>query len=107
MFGRAAYHSPAVLLDVDRRFYADGSEPAEAAGAVQRMLPYIAGEIERGTRLPAITRHMLGLFQGVPGARRWRQILTVDATRPAAGVEVVTAALDAVVAGTAVTAVAA
>jgi tRNA-dihydrouridine synthase A len=107
MFGRAAYHSPAVLLDVDRRFYADGRESAGAAGAVQRMLPYVAEEIDRGTRLPAITRHMLGLFQGVPGARRWRQILTVDATRPAAGVEVVTAALDAVVAGTAVTAVAA
>jgi len=47
-------------------------------------------------RLPHITRHMLGLFHGFPGARRWRQILSVDATQPGAGPEVVRAALDAV-----------
>jgi tRNA-dihydrouridine synthase A len=60
------------------------------------MLPYIAAEVARGTPLSNITRHMLGLFHGSPGARRWRQILTVGARRPGAGVAVVEEALAAV-----------
>jgi tRNA-dihydrouridine synthase A len=98
MLGRLAYHAPAVLAEVDRRFYGEGSADIETADAAEAMLLYIAEEISRGTRLAAMTRHMLGLFQGVPGARRWRQILTVDAVRPGAGVETVRAALAAVVA---------
>ncbi len=95
MLGRAAYHTPAILADVDRRFYGAGEGPTPHA-AVTAMLPYIAAEMERGTRLSYITRHMLGLFHGVSGARSWRRILTVGAVRPGAGLEVVEEALAAV-----------
>ena len=89
---------PQLLAEVDRRFTARVQPDIDPADAAEAMLLYIAEEISRGTRLAAMTRHMLGLFQGVPGARRWRQILTVDAVRPGAGVETVRAALAAVVA---------
>jgi tRNA-dihydrouridine synthase A len=97
MLGRLAYHTPGVLAEIDRRFYGDAMRQVAPAEAVEAMLPYIAEEMARGTRLPAITRHMLGLFQGVAGARRWRQILTVDAIQPGAGIATVRAALAAVV----------
>ncbi len=95
MLGRAAYHTPAILADVDRRFYGMGRGrwPQEAVAA---MLPYIEDELAAGTRLSHITRHMLGLFHGRPGARAWRRILTVGAVRPGAGMEVVRDALAAV-----------
>ena len=95
MLGRAAYHTPEVLADVDRRFYG-GDDGPEPQAVVEAMLPYIAAQLESGTRLAAITRHMLGLFHGVPGARNWRRILTVGAVRPGAGLEVVREALAAV-----------
>ena len=96
MLGRAAYHTPAILADVDRRFYGDLHAAPDRRAVVEAMLPYIAAERARGTRLSHITRHMLGLFHGAPGARRWRQILTVGAARPEAGLEVVREALAAV-----------
>ncbi len=93
MLGRAAYHSPMVLSDVDRRFHGGDRVPVEATAVVEDMLPYLAAEAARGTRLSAMTRHMLGLFHGLPGARHWRRMLTVGAARPGAGVDVVEAAL--------------
>ncbi len=95
MLGRAAYHTPAILADVDRRFY-DAADAPEPEAVVAAMLPYIAAEIADGTPLARVTRHMLGLFHGRPGARRWRQILTVGASRPGAGVALVREALAAV-----------
>ena len=95
MLGRAAYHTPAMLADVDRRFFGGQSGP-EPHDVVVAMLPAIAAELARGTHLSHITRHMLGLFHGVPGARSWRRILTVGAVRPGAGIEVVQEALAAV-----------
>jgi tRNA-dihydrouridine synthase A len=96
MLGRAAYHSPAILAEVDRRFHGDSLPAVEPRDAVEAMLPYIERSLASGTRLPQITRHMLGLFHGRPGARQWRRILSVDAARPGAGVEVVRTALTAV-----------
>jgi tRNA-dihydrouridine synthase A len=95
MIGRAAYHTPAILADVDQCFYgAPGRrEPREVVAA---MLPYIEAELARGTRLSHITRHMLGLFHGAPGARTWRRILTVGAIRTGAGIDVIQEALAAV-----------
>jgi tRNA-dihydrouridine synthase A len=61
--------------------------------AVERLLPYIEAEMARGVRLSAITRHILGLFQGVPGARAFRRHLSVEAVRPGAGIAVVRDAL--------------
>jgi len=93
MLGRAAYHNPYLLAQVDSRFFAD-PHPVPARGqVVAAMLPYIERELNAGTPLKHITRHMLGLFQGVPGARTWRRELGRHAADRAAGVDVVTAAL--------------
>jgi len=92
MLGRAAYQDPYVLADVDRRFFG-AAEPAPSRHEiVARMLPYIEAERARGTPLKAITRHMLGLFNGIPGARAWRRHLSTQAIRPDSGPEVVVAA---------------
>jgi len=95
MLGRAAYHTPGILGGADARLFG-GGETVGAAEAVARYRPYIARELAAGTHLAAMTRHMLGLFHGAPGARTWRRILTVDGVKPGAGLEVVDAALAAV-----------
>jgi tRNA-dihydrouridine synthase A len=96
MLGRAAYQNPAILAEIDHRFYGDAGPVVEPREAVETMLPYIERAVASGTRLTQITRHMLGLFHGFPGARRWRRILSVEATRPGAGGDVVRAALAAI-----------
>ncbi|MDB5464343.1 MAG: tRNA-dihydrouridine synthase [Phenylobacterium sp.] len=95
MLGRAAYHTPGLLGEVDARLFGDG-EVVSPAQAVARYRPYIARQLAAGTHLAAMTRHMLGLFHGAPGARTWRRILTVESVKPGAGLEVVDAALAAV-----------
>jgi tRNA-dihydrouridine synthase A len=95
MLGRAAYHTPAILGQADARFFGAGREVSPLA-AVQSHLPYVRGQLDRGVHLAAMTRHMLGLFHGWRGARAWRRILTVEAIRPGAGVEVIERALAAV-----------
>ncbi|MEM9900723.1 MAG: tRNA dihydrouridine(20/20a) synthase DusA [Pseudomonadota bacterium] len=94
MIGRAAYHRPAdLLLHADSRIFGGKDRLAGPEGAVAAMRPYIARALEQGTRLHAITRHMLGLFAGRPGARHWRRVLSEGATRPGAGLELLDAAL--------------
>ena len=95
MLGRAAYHTPALLGEADRRLFGAG-EAVDPAAAVARYRPYMARELARGTHLAAMTRHMLGLFHGRPGARAWRRILTVEGVKPDAGLEVIDRALAAV-----------
>jgi tRNA-dihydrouridine synthase A len=95
MLGRAAYHNPYELAGVDARFFADPHPAANRALIVERMLPYIERELGAGTALNAIARHMLGLFQGVPGARAWRRHLSEHAHRAGAGPEVILGALAA------------
>ena len=96
MLGRAAYHNPALLLDVDQRIFGETVVPPMPQDVVERMIPYIEARLAEGGRLHAVTRHMLGLFQGVPGARAWRRILTVEGVKPDAGVETLRKALAAV-----------
>ncbi|TCQ28007.1 tRNA dihydrouridine(20/20a) synthase DusA [Rhizobium sp. PP-CC-3G-465] len=115
MLGRAAYHDSAVLTGVDGAFphpltgaapvAVDPGEFTEAGhrrsadfwcGVRDAMMAYAAGHIAAGGRLVHVTRHMVGLFQGWPGARRYRQILSADATRAGAGPEVIAAAFAAV-----------
>lgn len=95
MLGRAAYQTPALLGRVDAELYSDGAQilPFEAVEAYR---PYLAARLEEGTSLHAMTRHMLGLFNGQPGARQWRRILSERAPRAGAGLEVLDAALMAV-----------
>lgn len=95
MLGRAAYHQPELLGGVDRLLFDDGPE-VNGSDAVEAYLPYVRQELSRGTHLPAMTRHMLGLFHGRPGARKWRRILTVEAARTGAEESVIARALDAV-----------
>ena len=96
MLGRAAYHEPMLLGEVDARFFGDTRAAPELGSLIAGMAEYAEKELARGTRLNAITRHMLGLANGRPGARRFRQILSVDACRPGAGRDVLFAALRAV-----------
>jgi tRNA-dihydrouridine synthase A len=95
MLGREAYHNPCVLSRVDARFFADPREVPDRALIVERMLSYIERELSAGAELKHVTRHMLGLFQGVPGARAWRRHLSEHAHRSGAGIEVILDALAA------------
>jgi tRNA-dihydrouridine synthase A len=95
MLGRAAYHEPGLLGEADRRLSGEG-EDVSAQEAVTRYRRYVGRELARGTHLAAMTRHMLGLFHGQPGARAWRRILTVEGAKAGAGLEVIEAALAAV-----------
>ncbi|MBM2711752.1 tRNA dihydrouridine(20/20a) synthase DusA [Mesorhizobium caraganae] len=96
MLGRAAYHTPGILAGVDAAFY--GAEPGafDFAALIDTMADYAARHIEQGGRLGHVTRHMVGLFHGLPGARRFRQILSTDATKPGAGPDVLKVAFAAV-----------
>ncbi len=93
MIGRAAYHNPAdILCQADRRIFGAGGD-SSAEQAVRDMLPYIENHLQQGGRLNQITRHMLGLFAGRPGARGWKRLLSQKAHETGAGPEVVLAAL--------------
>jgi len=93
MMGRAAYQNPAILAEVDRVVYGEDAPAPDLAEVVAAMANYAERHIARGGRLGHVTRHMVGLFHGRPGARRFRQILSSDATRPGAGPEVLMNAL--------------
>lgn len=88
MVGRGAYHNPWLLADVDSRLYGDPPSGLSRVDVLEAYLPYVAEELSRGTALSAVSRHLLGLFQGVPGARRFRRHISEHAHRPGAGVAV-------------------
>lgn len=90
MIGRAAYRNPVWLS----RLAADllGGHPRDADQAFDAYLPYVAAQLEAGERLHAMSRHLHGLFNGRPGARRYRQLLAERDHLPCAGVEVLLAA---------------
>ncbi len=92
MLGRAAYHDPASTLIGADALWGDSFAP-DPVTVLDAMRPYIAAHLGAGGRLHQITRHMLGLFQGRPGARGWRRVLSVEATRDGAGLEVIDRAL--------------
>ena len=96
MLGRAAYHEPAILGGVDAAIFGAADVAIDPFTAVERYRPHMARALARGVRLGAMTRHMLGLFHGRPGARAWRRILTTESIRPGAGLEVLDRALAAV-----------
>jgi tRNA-dihydrouridine synthase A len=96
MMGRAAYQEPWRLLAVDPLLFGEVAPAASLREAAERFIPYMARELAAGERLYAMVRHMLGLFQGVPGARAYRRHLATEAVKPGAGIEVFTAALDLV-----------
>jgi tRNA-dihydrouridine synthase A len=98
MIGRAAYQDPYMLAEADRVLFGDAHPAPTRAAVVAAMIPYATEQRTRGVPLSAITRHMLGLFNGVPGARAWRRTLSERAHRTGAGAEVIESALLAVTA---------
>jgi tRNA-dihydrouridine synthase A len=96
MMGRAAYQEPWRLLAVDSALFGERAPFASPKPAAAALIPYIERELARGVRLHAITRHVLGLFRGVPGARAFRRHLATEAVKPGAGAATFRAALDLV-----------
>ena len=96
MLGRAAYQNPYILADVDARFYDDTAAPPSRHEVLEAFLPYVQRELAHGTHLHAMTRHILGLFQGQPGARAFRRHISENAPRPGAGLEVIREAMQKV-----------
>jgi tRNA-dihydrouridine synthase A len=100
MLGRAAYYSPWLLSEVDAALFDDASRTVDRREVVEAMIDYACARMAEGTPLAAITRHMLALYQSVPGARAWRRLLSERApkvgTAQAQGIEVMRAALACV-----------
>ncbi|QBH97876.1 tRNA dihydrouridine(20/20a) synthase DusA [Limnobaculum zhutongyuii] len=93
MMGREAYQNPGILAQVDSEIFGIEREIPQAAAVVEAMYPYIEQELSKGTYLGHITRHMLGLFQGIPGARQFRRHLSENAHKAGADVDVLRQAL--------------
>jgi tRNA-dihydrouridine synthase A len=92
MLGRAAYQSPAILAEVDERFFS--GERREIDYAVELYCDYVSERLMEGVPLNAMTKHMLGLFHGIPGSRGFRRHLSENATMEGAGLSVLRDALD-------------
>ena len=96
MIGREAYQNPWFMVEAEERAFGPCPDlPESREAVVQRLLPYVERECAAGTPLPAISRHILGLFSGLPGGRAWRRHLSENAFRPGAGADVVRGALAA------------
>src|SRR6478735_3395835 len=88
MLGRAAYQEPWRLLAVDGELFGETAPQATMKDVFEAMMPYIARELAQGTRLHAVTRHFVGAFHAVPGARAFRRHLAEQGVRAGAGIEV-------------------
>ncbi|OBU21228.1 tRNA dihydrouridine synthase DusA [Photobacterium aquimaris] len=93
MVGREAYQSPYLMAEVDQRLFGSDRPVMKRREVVEAMYPYIERQLANGSYLGHITRHMLGLFQSMPGARQWRRYISENAHKPGAGIEVVQQAL--------------
>jgi tRNA-dihydrouridine synthase A len=97
MVGREAYQNPFMLADVDHALFGrpaqESSQPSTRNDILRAFLPYVQRELDQGTRLSHMTRHILGLYHGQPGGKRFRQVLSTDAPKAGAGIEVIEAAL--------------
>ena len=93
MLGRAAYHEPYRLHELDARLF--GGETQSRETLLRRFLPYVDAQLSRGVALKHLTRHVLGLFHAQPGGRAFRQVLSEGAPRPGAGLDVIDRALAA------------
>jgi tRNA-dihydrouridine synthase A len=94
MMGREAYQNPGILARVDNKLFGVHVAVKDSVAIIESLYPYIERELSNGTYLGHITRHILGLFQMVPGARQWRRHLSQNSHKPGADVQVVEQALD-------------
>lgn len=97
MVGRSAYYDPTILLDVDARIFSDPHPAPSMAQIIEQMARYIAQQTAEGVRVSAITRHMLGLFQGLPGARQYRRYISERAPRADATADVLLRAYELII----------
>ena len=88
MLGRAAYQEPWRLLDVDPELFGEAAPCATMKDVFEAMLPYIEDQLAQGAKLHSMTRHFVGAFHGVPGARAFRRLLAEKGVKPGAGVQV-------------------
>ena len=93
MIGRQAYHDPWFLTSLERRF-GDGAVPESRLAVIERMLPYVEAQLAEGALLKHISRHLLGLFAGQPGARAWRRFLSENAHRREATIDTLREAIQ-------------
>jgi len=96
MLGREAYYNPFMLAEVDQRIYGDTQPTATRESIIEQIIPYIEAQVSEGARLKHITRHILGLYRGIPGARLWRRHLSENAHKPEATVTLLKEALKLV-----------
>lgn len=94
MIGREAYANPWLLASFDQEFFGGRAQPASIKEIILRYLPYVAQQLNQGVRLRSLVRHLVGLFHGYPGARRWRRYLSENAGRDVSGVKVIEDALE-------------
>ncbi|EED35238.1 tRNA-dihydrouridine synthase A [Luminiphilus syltensis NOR5-1B] len=94
MLGRAAYQNPWLLASVDQALFGDAPRGQSRASVLEALMPYIDRELARGGRLNHVTRHVLGLYQGIPGGKRFRRVISENAHLPNATSDVLRAAMD-------------
>ena len=88
MVGRAAYHNPFLLTQVDQMIYTQANAPASRKEILEQFYPYLEQQLAAGVHLKSISRHLLGLFQGCAGAKAWRRYISENAYKNGAGIEV-------------------
>ena len=96
MMGREVYHNPYILADVDQRFFGSTEKVLTRFEIIERLFPYIQEELSKGARLQSISRHILGIFNGMPGARKWRRYISENAPPAGADENVIRQALELV-----------
>lgn len=94
MVGREAYTNPYLLASVDQDIYGSTAAVKSRQEIAEAFLIYVDNELSKGTKLNAMTRHILGLFHGMPGARQFRRHISENAFKPSASIEVLTTALE-------------
>lgn len=97
MIGREAYRKPYLLAEVDQLFYGDDHLVPTRREVLSRYLPYLETQLTQGVPLSRMTRHIMGLFQGLRGARAWRRLLSEQAHRPGAGVALIERAAQRII----------
>lgn len=96
MLGREAYENPYCLAEVDRRLFSSSVPAPSRVEVLERLIPYVESELERGTAFHQISRHILGLFKGQPGGRAYRRVLSEQSCDDDAGIDTIYAALETV-----------
>jgi tRNA-dihydrouridine synthase A len=93
MIGREAYTNPYLLATVDQQIYGSTQPIISREKIAEAFVNYVDNELSKGTKLQAMTRHILGLFHGMPGARQYRRHISENAYKPDATIDVLTTAL--------------